>query len=308
MEKIVLSFCIPTHNRYKYLKKCLNSIVKQKPYTDGIVEIVVSDNASSDNTEKFMKKYAKLHKNIKYYRHNKIIIPESNFRFAVRKASGLYIKMCNDAAIVNDNCIDDIVKLIYKNKNTKPYIFFSNQSGSTKMYNFNSFAKEFSFASTNLLTLGMWNVDKKKVVDDSTADKLWLWCCYANLKLAYNHKYCLIYNYKIFTIQELTQKILSYDLYKIFHNNFFEIISTYIKNKSLTNEDVNMIEKKIFINYFTLWLAYYKSKDKRLSFQNNENFYDKVINICKQKPYYYYFLIVYYLKYYYLKIKNYVFA
>jgi len=67
----LLSICIPTYNREKYLKRLLDSIVCQKEFTDtDDVEIVVDDGPSTDNTETMVKDYIKKYWNkIKYYRN-----------------------------------------------------------------------------------------------------------------------------------------------------------------------------------------------------------------------------------------------
>jgi glycosyltransferase involved in cell wall biosynthesis len=48
-KEILLSICIPTYNRATYLKICLDSIMQQM-HTDYPIEIIVSDNFSTDNT------------------------------------------------------------------------------------------------------------------------------------------------------------------------------------------------------------------------------------------------------------------
>ena len=64
-NKILLSICIPTYNREKCLQQCLDSIVNQKAFNANI-EIVISDNASSDNTDELVKKYQEKYTNISY--------------------------------------------------------------------------------------------------------------------------------------------------------------------------------------------------------------------------------------------------
>ena len=57
-EQYLVSICIPTYNRAPYLKKCLDSLVCQPEFQQGLVEIVVSDNASTDDTEKVAEAYS----------------------------------------------------------------------------------------------------------------------------------------------------------------------------------------------------------------------------------------------------------
>ena len=59
----LVSICIPIYNSAGFLSKCLDSIVSQ---TYPNKEIIVSDNASTDETEKIAKEYVEEYK-IKYY-------------------------------------------------------------------------------------------------------------------------------------------------------------------------------------------------------------------------------------------------
>jgi glycosyltransferase involved in cell wall biosynthesis len=56
----LLSICIPTFNRAYILEKTLHSIVSQKIFQDtNEIEVIVSDNCSSDNTFEIVNKYIK---------------------------------------------------------------------------------------------------------------------------------------------------------------------------------------------------------------------------------------------------------
>jgi len=53
-DKPLVSIIIPTYNRANYLEKAIESVLKQ---TYENIEIIVSDNASTDNTMEVMQKY-----------------------------------------------------------------------------------------------------------------------------------------------------------------------------------------------------------------------------------------------------------
>ena len=91
-----LSICIPTYNRAEYLDKSLHSLTKQKRFYE--IEVVISDNCSTDNTEEVVKKYQKQYNNIFYHKNTENIF-DKNFPTVLMKAHGLYRK------IFNDNCI-----------------------------------------------------------------------------------------------------------------------------------------------------------------------------------------------------------
>lgn len=50
-EKPLLSICIPTYNRAEYLAKSLDTLVCLPEFNSSEVEVVISDNASTDNTQ-----------------------------------------------------------------------------------------------------------------------------------------------------------------------------------------------------------------------------------------------------------------
>jgi glycosyltransferase involved in cell wall biosynthesis len=68
--KPLLSICIPTYNRAEYLDKSIASIIRQKEFHRGDVELVIADNASDDNTEEVVKKYQEKYENIVYFKNN----------------------------------------------------------------------------------------------------------------------------------------------------------------------------------------------------------------------------------------------
>src|SRR5574344_946053 len=96
-KKPLLSICIPTYNRADYLDKTIQSIVLQKEFATfpDKVELVISDNASTDNTEEIVAKYLLKYTNVHYYK-NKNNIRDKNFPLVLSRASGMLRKLCND--------------------------------------------------------------------------------------------------------------------------------------------------------------------------------------------------------------------
>lgn len=95
----LISIGIPTYNRAdSYLRDALESALAQS-YEN--IEIIVSDNCSTDNTESLVKEYKD--KRIQYYKHSKNIGLKNNFNFCVEKAGGQYfLLLCDDDLIDND--------------------------------------------------------------------------------------------------------------------------------------------------------------------------------------------------------------
>ena len=92
MEKLV-SIGLPTFNRSKSLKRALDSLLAQT-YTN--LELIISDNASTDSTESICRKYARKDKRIKYFRQKKNIGMLRQIDFLVKKRAGDYFMLVSD--------------------------------------------------------------------------------------------------------------------------------------------------------------------------------------------------------------------
>lgn len=66
----IISICIPTYNRQYSLQYTLKSIIEQELLESWDVEIVITDNASTDGTEEYINKLCKRYSNIKYFRND----------------------------------------------------------------------------------------------------------------------------------------------------------------------------------------------------------------------------------------------
>ena len=76
-------------NGEKFISETINSILAQ---TFKDFELLISDNASTDETERICREYAKIDKRIRYVRQTENIGAIGNFNFLVRLAKGKYFK------------------------------------------------------------------------------------------------------------------------------------------------------------------------------------------------------------------------
>lgn len=107
-----VSIMIPTYNRSQMLKKCLDSCLEQT-YTN--LEIVVSDNASPDDTTEVMNNYL-VDGRVRYYRQKKNICGEQWGKLLHEYATGDYgMLLCDDDYITDKSYISQSVSLILRN-------------------------------------------------------------------------------------------------------------------------------------------------------------------------------------------------
>lgn len=105
----LLSICIPTYNRQTKLQKCLAAIFGQDGLKD--VEIIISDNASEDETESLCLELAKKHSEVFYFRQKENVGPDRNFDFCMQKARGRYLMLLGD----DDLLMPGTVRLLLEN-------------------------------------------------------------------------------------------------------------------------------------------------------------------------------------------------
>ncbi len=105
----ILSICIPTYNRAEYLKECLSRL--SFLFSDDRVEIVISDNASSDATSGVVNAYRHLG-DITYIRQDKNIGPDRNFETVLKGGSGKYRWLLGDSTFITKHSVDLFFQVI----------------------------------------------------------------------------------------------------------------------------------------------------------------------------------------------------
>lgn len=111
-----LSICIPTYNRASYLKILLNSIRIQIKDCKDSIELIVSDNASSDETHEVVNKFIEDGAPIKYIKNHINLGAESNITNCFVRANGEYVWIVGDDDIIADGAIGFILKILNAKK------------------------------------------------------------------------------------------------------------------------------------------------------------------------------------------------
>jgi hypothetical protein len=111
MTPPLVSFCIPTFNRSRYLASLLESLLQQLtsfPYT---YEIVIADNASPDATAEVVQAWAN-GLPIRYLRHDRNIGGYPNWQFVMSRGLGRYlVYLSDDDGILGDPLAALIAKM-----------------------------------------------------------------------------------------------------------------------------------------------------------------------------------------------------
>lgn len=93
IDSPLVSICIPTYNRAEKLERAVRS-AQNSTYEN--IEIIISDNASSDHTETVCKRLASTDSRILYFRNESNIGAAKNFEYARSRANGKYFMWLGD--------------------------------------------------------------------------------------------------------------------------------------------------------------------------------------------------------------------
>lgn len=104
-----VSIGIPVFNGENFLAEALDSILGQ---TFQDFEIIISDNGSTDTTEKISRSYAAKDERVRYYRHEDNLGAAKNFNFTFEKSSGEYFKWAAHDDICAPDFLNKCVKIL----------------------------------------------------------------------------------------------------------------------------------------------------------------------------------------------------
>ena len=289
-----LSICIPTYNREKYLKQLLDCIVNQlKDVEDGAVEICVSDNASTDNTQPMMQEYQQKYNNITYFKWDKNMGADMNYLKVVEIAHGEYCWFFGSDDLMVDGAIKKILEEIKENhdiylcdsvkcdidlnklyicnifnKDIKNNLFFFKTDKDIMHYlksvNSKSVDGLFTYLSIIIVKREQWNsieIDKTFIGTAYAHTYILLSLLKKNIKLKYINNPIVMYrgDNDSFAYNGIVNRLkLDFDGYKKLFTTIFS------HNRELSNYYKIILKK--YYNYYLISTCFYKvcKKEKNL--------------------------------------------
>jgi glycosyltransferase involved in cell wall biosynthesis len=111
----LVSVAFPIFNEEKFITESIESILNQD-YPK--LEIIICDNASTDNTGRICEKFANMNSRISYLRQNNNIGAVKNFSFGLSKAKGKYFMWAAGHDKWSPNLITQCVQLLERSPST----------------------------------------------------------------------------------------------------------------------------------------------------------------------------------------------
>jgi len=106
MSYPLITIAIPTYNRVGFLAEALNSVQRQ---TYPNLEILVGDNASTDDTESLVRAASAMDKRIRYIRNPENVGMRNNWNMLLYEATGEYFLLLSDDDALEPGAIEKLL-------------------------------------------------------------------------------------------------------------------------------------------------------------------------------------------------------
>jgi glycosyltransferase involved in cell wall biosynthesis len=108
-----LTIAVPTYNRLRWISLTLPVIVEQaKEFPEGAIEIVISDNCSTDETWTYLQEMASRVSFFRLNRNEKNIGSEANFYLLPQLATGRYLWMIGDDDLLKPDALRKVMSAL----------------------------------------------------------------------------------------------------------------------------------------------------------------------------------------------------
>lgn len=288
----ILSICIPTCNRSTYLSNTLAQLTKEKIFKDtDDVEIVISDNCSSDDTEDLCRKYVnKFGKKIVYYRQAENIL-DKNFAFVLGLANGKFAKLNNDNIFFRPGELEKFVSFL-KN-DAQDLVFQTNNKKDSSPYICNSFNELLEKVSYSITWIGGFCIKSKIFKSLKDPDR------YAHLyfsqvdilaRVMGNGSAISIYPNIVMDQISLSKKG-GYSIPKVFGNNYLSMIKAIYESGQITPKVYNKHKKHLLIKHINKF-----SFDQKTTCFTHDGYFKYLLPFYWKNMYFYSALICRFLK------------
>lgn len=108
----LVSIGIPVYNAESTIATCIESALAQN-YAN--LEILISDNMSTDATSQICKKYQESDNRIRFFKQDQNIGALNNFNFVLAASKGVYFKWLGSDDVISSNSVSESVKVMERN-------------------------------------------------------------------------------------------------------------------------------------------------------------------------------------------------
>ena len=258
MCEVLLSICIPTYNRGWCIKQQIEMLSKSSSIQHGSVDVLISDNCSTDDTQLIVEEAILSGFNCTYIRNDANLGMDGNFISCFKKARGKYVWILGDDDFIYPESIEKIIEVLSSDKEygllhidmnvdkTRPrFIHFSDKD---------LFLKHISYWITFL----SGNIVNSKYISQIALEK-YVGTYFSQIPVYLTalgtENNNLIINFKVFDFAKDAETNGGYNIFDVFVTNYLMIIKEGF-NRKFYKYTTYLFLKKDILNSFLIQYVY----------------------------------------------------
>ena len=304
-NKVLLSICIPTCNRGSILETVILNYITNEEFDDS-VELVISDNASTDNTEEIVKEIIKKYpsKKISYYKNDENI-GAKNFFAVISRAKGKYAKMSNDYIYMTNEGLKVLKDNIRNTSEDTGLFFYDNlrqkNNGSIMVQNVDEFIHLVNNKITWVTNFGCWTKDIQELGEytksnpkvDEHIIQISFWALY--LVDHYNKTKVVDVHWNRGLSIPNSKRVLTYNFFTPHVVWYYDLINDYAKLGKVKPETIVFDKKRLLSDFVGNKIVEYLILKKPCAFDLSGS-WKIVMEYFGSLPYFYYIIPITTLK------------
>lgn len=241
----ILTIGIPTFNRAGYLDRCLKWIYDEIG-NDENIEILVCDNASTDNTELIVSKYMAQYSNLVYFKQEKNEGFSKNLKTVLDLATGDFINPHGDDDYFNHGIIYNFIEIIKQNKDVS--LMYASRMGQqlqvlrgTGFDDYLNNLNTVNFITTMLVNKNDYkNIENKNLYIETAINQV-----YFQLEiLKNNQRFCIIHG-EVLNVESGYAPRIGYNFAQVAIAEYFDIICSFekygLQKQTIQNEKLRVL-------------------------------------------------------------------
>lgn len=246
----LLSLCIPIYNRLEYLKRMLERFLEDKILFEETIDLLISDNCSTDDLESCVNEFKSKGLKITYNRNQKNLGPDRNFLYCFNHAKGKYCWLLGSDDIPVKGFLNSLVTvlqgkeygLVHLNHHSDGLSLLFEYSDNQKMVE--NIAHWITFMSSNIInTKNIAFINSNQYMDTYLIQvPYYLYSCL-------NSPVNAIYKYSCFEKNDDSANNGSYNLFQVFVQNLFDVYERFYQQKMLSRKVIENIKRNEYEHF-----------------------------------------------------------
>jgi len=251
-DRLLLSICIPTCNRASYLARTLESLTEQvSEALSEVVEILVSDNFSQDDTESVVRRFERTARcPIRCFRQDHHLSFAENIAAVTAQARGAYIRFHNDTLLLCKGSLSRMVEEVRAAHEDSALPWFLNdaEESTEDCCSVSDLLKKASYYVTWIGAFGIWRSDVDRAMKVFREDRTQIPHTVFLLNEVGPEHPVRVIGGRYFEVQPVQRKG-GYNIAEVFGHNYLSLLEQSVANGALSRRRYAKEKRKILLRH-----------------------------------------------------------